>query len=192
MEPLVKKPGWETLPKALRDRASLTGGEIAVRVKDRGIWKAYTWKDYYENVRNLCLGMVSLGLGRGDKVSIVGENKPEWFWAELAAQCAGGVAVGIYTDCSAEEVKYFLENSDSSFVVAHDQEQVDKLLWIRDQLPLLKKIIYWDTKGLWGYDRPDLVSMQEVIELGQAFGEENPRLFDEMIDQGSADDIAVL
>jgi len=192
MEPAVNKPRWDTLPKALRHRASRTGGEIALRVKDRGIWKAYSWKDYCENVRNLCLGMVSLGLGRGDKVSIIGENKPEWFWAELAAQCAGGVAVGIYTDCSAEEVKYFLENSDSSFVVAHDQEQVDKLLSIKDQLPLLEKIIHWDIKGLWGYDRPDLLSMREVMEIGRRFGEENPRLFDEMIDRGSADDIALL
>ena len=134
--------------------------------------KRTAWKNYYDRVKDLCLGMASLGLGRRDKVSILGENKPQWFWAELATQAAGGVAVGIYTDCSPDEVKYFLEDSDTSFVVAHDQEQVDKLLEIKDQLPLLRKIIYWDTKGLWHYDHPDLLSMSEVHEMGRGFGEE--------------------
>jgi len=193
MEPSVGKSDLNTLPKLLRDRARRVGDrDIAMRVKDRGVWKTLTWKEYYQKVKDLCLGMVSLGLSRGDKVSIIGENKPEWFWTELAAQCAGGVAVGVFTDCSADEVKYFLENSDSTFVVAHDQEQVDKLLAIKQQLPLLKKIIYWDSKGLWGYEDPDLLSMQEVMERGRVFGEQNRGLIDELIDQGRREDVAVI
>jgi len=183
----------DTLPKLLRERAERLGDrEIAMRVKDRGIWQAYTWKDYYEKVRDLSLGMVSFGLAREDKVSIIGENKPEWYWAELAAQAAGGIAAGIFTDCIANEVKYFVEHSESSFVVAHDQEQVDKLLEIKDDLPLLKKIIYWDPKGLWGYEHPDLASMEDVIEEGRRLNKEKPNLFDELVDQGASEDIAVL
>jgi len=165
---------------------------MAMRVKARGIWQRITWKDYYRKVRDLCLGMVSLGLKRGDKVCIIGENKPEWFWAELAAQCAGAVAVGVFTDCIPREVKYFVEHSDSKFVVAHDQEQVDKILEIKEDLPLLKKVIYWDPKGLWDYDDPDLLSMEEVMEDGLHYRQEHPGLFDEIIDLGTAEDIGVI
>jgi len=185
----------DTLPKLLRSKAQRYGdSRIAMRVKDRGIWKPITWKTYFESVRDLCLGMVKLGLKRGDKVSIIGENKPEWFTAEMAAQCAGAVAVGIFTDCTPPEVKYFIEQSDSKFLVAHDQEQVDKILEIREALPLLKKIIYWDPKGLWNYKDPDLLSMEEVMEAGRHQGQKYPGLFDEMIDQGTArdEDIVVI
>lgn len=186
-------PEFDTLPKLLRERARQWGDRsVAMRVKDRGIWKAYTWRNYFENVRDLALGMVSLGLGRDDKVSIIGENKPEWFWAELAAQSAGGVAVGIYTDCGPKEVQYFVEHSESSFVVAHDQEQVDKLLQIKEETPGIKKIIYWDPKGLWGHGEADLLSMDEVMELGRRFGETNPGRIDDLIDLGKPDDVAVI
>jgi len=187
------RPELDTLPKLLREKALRLGdSRMAMRVKDRGIWQHYTWKDCYDKVRDLCLGMVSLGLEPGHKVSILGENKPEWFWAELAAQAAGGTAVGIFTDCIPKEVKYFVENSDSTFVVAHDQEQVDKILEIKGKLPLLKKTIYWDPKGLWGYDDPDLLSMEQVMEMGRRHGRENPGLIDGLIDQGKGEDIAVL
>ena len=182
-----------TLPKLLRARAARFGdGETAMRVKDRGIWQRYTWKDYFEKVSCLCLGMISLGLESGDKVCVIGENKPEWFWAELAAQTARATAVGIYTDCVPREVRYFVENSEASFVVAHDQEQVDKILEIREELPRLKATIYWDPKGLWGYDEPDLYSMDEVIEMGRKYREEHPGLIDELIDRGEEDDTAVI
>jgi long-chain acyl-CoA synthetase len=187
------RPKLDTLPKLLREKALRLGDRrMAMRVKDKGIWQHYTWKDCYEKVRDLCLGLVCLGLKRGQKVSILGENKPEWFWAELAAQAAGGTALGIFTDCIPREVKYFVEHSDSTFVVAHDQEQVDKILEIRDKLPLLKKTIYWDPKGLWGYSDPDLLSMEEVMEIGRRHGQEHPELMDELVDQGEGKDIAVL
>lgn len=183
----------DTLPKILRQRAQTLGDrEVAMRVKDRGIWRRYTWKDYYEKVRYLAMGLVSLGLERGEKVLIIGENKPEWFWAELAAQCAGAVAVGVFTDCVAHEVKYYADNSDATFVVAHDQEQVDKVLEIKPQLPLLRKVIYWDPKGLWNYRDPDLISMETVLEMGRMYDESHPGLFDHLVDQGRPEDIAVI
>ncbi len=180
----------ETLPQVLRENFKKYGNRVAMRVKDRGIWQEYTWEDYYLKVKHFCLGLISLGLQKGDKVSILGENKPEWFWAELAVQSAGGAAVGIFTDCLPGEVKYYVEHSDSTFVVVHDQEQVDKLLEIKNDIPKVKKVIYWDPKGLWSYTDPILLSFDEVIELGQDYEKKHPQLFDEIVDQGTGDDIA--
>lgn len=181
----------DTLPKILRDNAVKYGDRlVAIREKDRGIWKEFTWQDYFLKVKYLCMGLVRMGLERGRNVCILGENKPEWFWAELAAQSAGGAAVGIFTDCLPEEVKYYAVHSDSVFAVVHDQEQVDKFLEIKQEIPKIKKIIYWDPKGLWSYQDPMLMSFDQVLELGQTYDREQPHLFDEMVDQGRGDDIA--
>lgn len=183
----------DTLPKLLRyDFERYGDRKIAMRVKDMGIWQKYTWKDYYEKVKDICLGLISLGVEREDKVCILGENKPEWYWAELAVQAAGGIVVGIFTDCIPSEVKYYVEHSDSKFVVAHDQEQVDKLLSIKKDLPLLKKVIYWDPKGLWGYKDSILMSLDEVLDLGRRYGKDHPGLLDETIDRGNFQDICVI
>ncbi len=180
-----------TLPQALRENYRKYGPRVvAMRVKDRGIWQEYTWEDYYLKVKYFCLGLLSLGLEKGDKVSILGENKPEWFWAELAVQSARGAAVGIFTDCLPAEVKYYAEHSDSTFAVCHDQEQVDKFLEIKNDIPKLKKVIYWDPKGLWTYKDPILLSFDEVIEFGKEHEKKYPQLFDDMVDQGTGDDIA--
>ena len=182
-----------TLPKLLKKNADKYGDrKIAMRVKDRGIWQSFTWDDYYENVKYFSLGLISLGMQRGDKISILGENKPEIFWAELAAQAAGGTAVDIYTDCTSPEVKFFVTDSDSTFVVAHDQEQVDKIFQIKDDLPLVKKVIYWDPKGLWNYKDPILISFPEVIHLGQSYERDHSGLFEENIEKGEGDEIAVI
>ncbi|MBW1785127.1 MAG: AMP-binding protein [Deltaproteobacteria bacterium] len=185
-------PDGDTLPKLLRKHYLNHPDREVMREKDKGIWISYTWKDYYEKVKYFCLGLVRLGLKRGDKVSVIGENKPEWYWAELAVQAAGGTAVGIFVDCTPPEVKYFVEHSDSTFAVAHDQEQVDKFLDIKDEVPALKKVIYWDPKGLWGYRDDILMSFDEILELGRAYEKEHPDLFDEMVDQGRGGDIGVI
>ncbi|MBU2547534.1 MAG: AMP-binding protein [Proteobacteria bacterium] len=185
-------PDGDTLPKLLRKRYCEQPDQEVLREKDRGIWKTYTYRDYYEKVKYFCLGLVSLGLSRGDKVAIIGENKPEWYWAELAVQAAGGTAVGIFVDCTPPEVKYYVENSDSVFAVAHDQEQVDKFLDIKDEVPRLRRVIYWDPKGLWSYDDESLLSFDQVLELGRAHEKAHPELFDEMVDQGRGEDIGVI
>lgn len=182
----------DTLPKFLRYNYMKHPGKFALREKDRGIWKRYTWKDYYENVKYFCLGLKNMGLKRGDKIAILGENKPEWYYAELAVQAAGGTAIGIFTDCIPSEIKFYVEHSDSVFVIAHDQEQVDKMLQIKDELPLLKKIIYWEEKGIWSYTDPILISFDKVLELGRKYEEREPQFFDESIDRGSTNDIAVI
>ena len=163
-----------------------------MRVKDRGLWQRFTWRDYYEHVKYFSLGLISLGIKREDKVSILGENKPEIFWAEIAVQAAGGTAVDIYTDCTPPEVNFYVTDSDSTFVVAHDQEQVDKLLQIKDDLPLVKKVIYWDPKGLWNYEDPILISFPNMIQLGKDYEKSHPDLFEESIENGRGEEIALI
>jgi long-chain acyl-CoA synthetase len=183
----------DTLPKLLRKNAEKYGDRrTAMRVKDRGIWQRYTWKDYYEKVKYFSLGLLSLGMKRGDKISILGENKPEIFWAELGVQAVGGTMVGIFTDCTPPEVKFYVTDSDSTFVVAHDQEQVDKLLQIKDNLPLVKKVIYWDPKGLWNYEDSILISFPNMIQLGKDYEKNHLGLFEEYIKNGKGDEIALI
>jgi len=163
-----------------------------MRKKHFGIWKEYTWKDCYENVKFFSLGMILLGLQEDDKVAIIGENEPEWFWAEFAAQAAGAVMVGIYTDMVPSEVKYIFEHSESRFVVANDQEQVDKFLEIKQDLPTLKIVIYWDPKGLRNYDDPLLMRFEDVLEIGKKYDQSHPGAFEENVQRTKGDDIAAL
>lgn len=188
----MKRQNCDTIPKLLWDRAVEYGNrQIAMRKKDYGIWNEYTWEDVYEHVRNLANGLLSLGFYKGDKITIIGDNDPEWFWAQWAAQSLGGAAVGVYMDCTPSEVKYYIEHSDSSFVFARDQEQVDKILGIYDQLPKLKKIVYWDPGGLWFYDSSKAIDIRVLEGLGQKYAEKHPDVFQGFLSQGKADDIAV-
>jgi len=182
----------DTLPKYLRRNYKLYGSnKIAMRIKEMGYWKSYSWKDYWDNVKWLSLGLIGLGLKRGDKVCIIGEIKPQWIWTELAAQAAGCVAVGIFTDCMPNEVKYFINHSDARFVIAEDQEQIDKVLQIKEDLPNIIKVIYWDEKGLWNYDDSILMSITGLIDAGKQFEKGDIGLFERNIDMGTGEDICV-
>ena len=164
----------------------------AMRYKHNGIWQPYTWKDYYLNVKYLALGLLSLGFEPGDKVAIIGDNAPQWYYAELAAQANHGVSVGLYSDLTPPEIKYIVENSEARFAVVEDQEQVDKVIQIKSELPLLKKIIYWNYKGLAHYDDPILMGYREVLQQGRKYEEEHPGLFEQNVDIGKADDVCAL
>jgi long-chain acyl-CoA synthetase len=183
---------YDTFPKLLVSQYEKMPDSVAMRKKDFGIWKEYTWRDAYENVRYLSLCFLELGLQRGDKVAIIGENEPEWFWAEFAAQAAGGILVGIYTDMVPSQVEFMFSHSESIIAVANDQEQVDKFLEIRDKIPHLKKIIYWDPKGLRNYHDPLLMSYTEAIELGKSYEKSHPEAFEKNLNMGSSDDVAAL
>jgi long-chain acyl-CoA synthetase len=183
----------QTLPQLFLQKCAEHGAtRIAMREKDRGIWKSYTWRDYEEKVRNLSLFLVSLGMKPGDKVALLGENKPEIYWAELAAQVVRGAAVGIFSDCGPDEVKYFVNHADVRFIFAHDQEQIDKVLEVKDEMPQLEKAVYWDPKGLWNYDDPLITSIEDALSIGRQYGTDHPGLFEELVAQGHADDIAVI
>lgn len=181
----------DTLPKYFLARVKQYGDKkVAARQKDMGIWQEYTWQDAYENVRDFALGLTSLGIEQGDRVCIVGDNDRQYLWADLGIMSVGGVTVGIFTDAGPNEVEYVVTHSEAVFVLAKDQEQCDKLLEIREKIPNVKKVIYWDPRGMWYYDDPWLLSFEEVQSLGHKLLEEQPDAFEEMINQGRREDFA--
>jgi long-chain acyl-CoA synthetase len=182
----------ETIPQIIKSNCAKWGARTAMSMKMFGIWHRYSWQDYYDNVKYFSLGLISLGLTRGDVACIIGDNEPQWFWAEFAVQAAGGIATGIYVDSVPAEVKYIAEHSDAKFAVVNDQEQTDKFLEIKAEMPLLKKIIYWDPKGLRNYEDSALISFNEVLELGREYEKTHPGLFEENVDSGKGDDVAFI
>lgn len=183
--------GADTLPKLLLKNYREYNKKIALLHKDRGIWQHYSWNDYYNKVKYFSLGLLILGMKKGDSISIIGDNEPEWYWSELAAMAIGGVAVGIYTDSIPEEIKYIVSHSESKFVVASDQEQVDKMIQIKNDLPLLQKVIYWDFKGLSHYEDPILISWDEIVDKGRAYEVEHTGIFEELVERGKGSDFAL-
>ncbi len=182
----------ETIPQIIADNRARWAGKTAMSMKSFGIWQRYTWEQYYNRIKYSSLGMIKLGLQRGDVTCIIGDNEPEWFWAEFAVQAAGGIATGIYVDSIPSEVKYIAEHSDAKFAVVNDQEQADKFLEIKGELPLLRKIIYWDPKGLRNYDDPMLISFREVSRLGEEYEKEHPGLFEKNVESGRGEDVAFI
>ncbi len=182
----------ETIPQIIKSNCAKWGANTAMSMKMFGIWRKYTWQEYYNYVKYFSLGMISLGLKRGDVACIIGDNEPQWFWAEFAVQAAGGIATGIYVDSVPSEVKYIAEHSDAKFAIVNDQEQTDKFLEIKKDLPLMQKIIYWDPKGLRNYEDPMLISFNEVIELGREYEKNHPGLFEANVDSGRGDDVAFI
>ncbi len=182
----------QTIPKLLRQSAKRHANKVALREKDLGVWQNITWDQYYENVKCFSLGIVSLGLERGDKVSILSENNPEWLYADIGTQSARGVVVGVYPTNVASQVEYILGHSQSKFVVVGDQEQTDKVLEVAERLPGLKKIIVIDMKGLRKYTHPLIVAFKEVLTLGKTVDEGDPGLFDRMVNETDAEDTALM
>ncbi|UCG63945.1 MAG: AMP-binding protein [Deltaproteobacteria bacterium] len=167
-------------------------GKVAMREKEFGIWRPLTWQDYLDNVKYLCLGMVSLGLKKGDKVAMIGDNRPEGIWAEMAAMCAGAVPVWLFQDCMMDEVKYIVDHSDSRFFVGETQEEVDKALSIMPDCPKLEYIIWDDPKGMRRYHQKFLKSIMKTQELGKELDEKEPDLFEKLINEGHGEDICLL
>jgi long-chain acyl-CoA synthetase len=181
-----------TLPRLLMENARRLGNRVALREKDFGIWQTVTWRQFADHVRAFAMGLRALGIERGDKVAIIGDNRPEWLYAELAAQSIGGASVGIYQDSVAEEVRYLVEASDARVIVAEDQEQVDKIIEIWSHLRGVLKVIYYEPKGLRSYREPYLAGFPDIEELGRAFDRKHPGLFEAEVAQGHPDDIAIL
>jgi len=182
----------ETIPQIIKSNRDKWGHQTAMCMKMFGIWHQYSWQDYYDNVKYLSLGMIALGLNRGDVVALIGDNEPQWFWAEFAAQAAGALATGIYVDSIPSEVKYTAEHSGAKFAIVNDQEQADKFLEIQKDLPLIQKIIFWDPKGLRNYDDRILMSFSQLMELGKEYGKTHPGLFEKNVEAGKGDDPAFI
>src|SRR4030042_1324075 len=182
-----------TLPKVLVETAKRYGdSKAAMREKEFGVWRPITWKDYLDNVKNISLGLVGLGLKREDKVAMIGDNRPEGLWMEMATLSAGGIAVWLSQDSLMDEVAHIINHSDAAFLVGEGQEEVDKALSVQGKCPFLKKIIWDDPKGMRDYHDPLLISLKEVMQRGRELDQKDPGLFEKMVAQGKARDVALL
>src|SRR5574342_328441 len=190
--PLDTLGGDDTFPRLLVRNARTLPDRVALREKEFGVWQSFTWREYHDRVRAFSLGLVALGLSRGDKVAIIGDNRPEWVMGEIAAQAAGAASVGIYQDSNLTEVVYVIDHCDASVVIAEDQEQVDKILDMLEKLPKVRHVIYTDPRGMRKYHHPALLPFEAVEEKGRALAKEKPTLWEENVARGSADDVAII
>ena len=181
-----------TLPRLLQRNAREFGQRPAMREKDRGIWQTSTWREYHDHVRDFALGLAALGFGRGAKLSVIGDNRPRLYWAQVAAQTLGGVSVPLYQDSIARELAYVLAHAEVSIIVAEDQEQVDKVVALRAELPALRHVIYEDPRGMTHYRFDWLRSFADVEEMGRKFGGEHPGHFEAEVERGRPEDLAFI
>jgi len=182
-----------TIPKLFLHQCKRYGrAKVAMREKEFGIWLPFTWQDYYDNVKYISLGLVSLGLKKGDKVAMIGDNRPEGLWTEMAALCAGGIGVWLFQDCMMEEVKFIIDHSDAKFFVGETQEEADKAISIRNECPKLEWIVWDDPKGMRNYHQDFLLSLKKLQERGKELDKKEPGLFEKTIAQGHGDDICLL
>jgi long-chain acyl-CoA synthetase len=183
----------DTLPKLLLANARRYGQrKTAIREKEYGIWQAYSWSQYLDEVKSLALGLAHLGFQPGDKLAIIGDNRPQLYWALVAAQALGGMPVPVYQDAIATEVQYVINHSDAKIVLAEDQEQVDKILEIKDTLSKVEYVIYDDPKGMRHYSSPFLRSFTEVQEQGRGRDHLPLHAFEEAVQKGQGDDVAII
>src|ERR1700736_2548255 len=167
----------DTYPKLLRLNAHEHGDEIALREKDFGFWRVFTWNDYQRRGDDFALGMVELGLGRGDVIGIIGDNRPDWVSAEIATHSVGAMSLGLYRDVLDEEAAYLLNYGEARLVFAEDEEQVDKLLTLANRVPNLKHIIYSDSRGMRKYDDPRLMEADKLARLGRDRAAREPDIY---------------
>lgn len=182
----------DTIPHLLWRNVKRSSDRVALRQKDFGVWQEISWNEYGRHVRHFCLGLLSLGLKRGEHVSIFGENNPEWLYADLATQSAGAVSVGVYPTNPPKEAKYVIGHSESVFVVCDDQEQVDKVLEQKADLPALRKVIVIDMKGLRRYKGPLILSFEEVEQLGRELDQKDSGLYGQLLFNLRPEEVALM
>ena len=181
----------QTIPGQLASRARESPDAVAYRAKIRGVYRERTWSDFKRLVSDCAFGFRALGLGKGERVAIMGDCCEGWTIADLATQSAGGISYGIYPTASNSEIKFQVENGGASLFIAEDQEYVDKILAIADELPRLRRVVVIDTTGMFGYDNPKLTNFEKVQELGREQAQ-RPGAFEEMIASIRAEDPAFI
>ena len=182
----------DTFPRLLQLHAQRRPGATAIREKDLGIWQGWSWMQALAEVRQIAAGLHQAGVTRGEHLAIIGENRPRLYFTMIAVQCLGGIPVPMYQDAVAAEMAFVFDNAEIKFAVVEDQEQVDKLLEIRETVPHLKRIIYEDPRGLRNYDQPGLASYEQIRALGEQFLREHPTLVEDEIAKGKASDVAAM
>jgi len=184
-----------TFPKLLIENAVTFAERPAMRHKDLGIWRTWTWAQMLDEVRAFSVGLMELGLKRGDKIAVIGKNKPRLYWAICAAQALGAIPVPIYNDGVAEEMAYVLEHAEATFAIAEDQEQVDKLVSIADRLTKLQTVLYDEPRGLRDYDHSRMKWIDEVQKIGRDKLAADPdalKRWQAEVDRGSGEDLAII
>ncbi|MEJ2587502.1 MAG: AMP-binding protein [Deltaproteobacteria bacterium] len=182
----------ETVPRMFKKTVAKYGDRVAMRKKEYGIWHDISWNDYYRETKEIGSALMSLGLEKGDCVSIIGDNCPEWVTADLAVQCTGGVTVGVYSTNAWPQVEYVVQNSDSKFFFVENEEQLDKWLHFRDNVPHLKKVIVWDLEGLRHFEDPMVMTYKEMREMGKAEIEKAPDRFEKRMETVDLEDLSML
>ena len=182
----------ETFPRCLLDQAQRNSGKPAIREKYLGIWQTWTWSDVSSEVRALACGLAAKGFKRGDKLALIGDNRPRLYWSMSAAQCLGGIPVPMYQDSVADELQFVVEHAEVRFAVAENQEQVDKLLEIKDRCPNLEFIIYCDPRGIRDYSQEFLIDFDSLQKDGQEFETKQQSFFVDEIEKGKSNDVACI
>lgn len=190
MSPVSELP--QTLPQWLLHNARERAAQVGQRHKQSGVWREYRWAAIYAEVRRIAAGLAARGVTRGETVVVISENRPEQYWAELAAQSLGAKVVALYPDATEAEMDYVVEDSGAVCIFAEDQEQVDKALPISRRRPQVRTIVWWEDGGLWGYRDPQLVSLPSLRSEGEARLAATPDAIDVEIARGTAADIALL
>ncbi len=188
----VKNIPIEIVPKVFRQTVGKYGDRVAMRKKDYGLWHDISWNEYYRLAKYVGSALISMGLGKGDCVSIIGENCPEWVSIDLGIQGAGGVAVGVYTTNAWPQVEYVVKDSESKFFFVENEEQLDKWLHFKDNVPSLQKVIVWDLEGLRHFEDPMVMSYEDLLEMGREIVEKEPNLYEQRTDQINPEDLSVL
>jgi long-chain acyl-CoA synthetase len=182
----------EVVPKVFRQTAKEFGDRVAMRKKEYGLWHDISWSEYYRLAKYVGSALISMGLAKGDCVSIIGENCPEWVSIDLGIQGAGGVAVGVYTTNAWPQVEYVIKDSESKFFFVENEEQLDKWLHFRDKVPSLQKVIVWDLEGLRHFEDPMVMTYDELLQMGREIVDKEPNLYEHRTDQIGPDDLSVL
>ena len=182
----------ETTPGVFQQTAARRPNRVAMRQKTLGLWQDISWQTYFDQVRRLGSALIGLGLEPGDRVGIIGDNCPEWVWADVAVQCAGGVAVGIYATNAWPQVQFIVNHAEATFLFVENEEQLDKWLMFRDEAPTLRKVIVWDLEGLQQFEDPMVTTFEALMAEGARALAEAPDALAERMHQIKPDDLAVL
>ncbi|ELB2163845.1 long-chain fatty acid--CoA ligase [Vibrio parahaemolyticus] len=182
----------DTFPKVLQHNAKHWPEQVAMREKEFGIWREFTWQDYENRVKWMALSLQDLGIGEQDVVGLLGDNRPEWVWGELAAHAIKGYSLGIYQDSMHEEVAYLINYAKAKVVIAEDEEQCDKLLELGDEIPSVEYIIYCDPRGMRKYDDPRLIDVEQVYKKGQLIDKADPDKYLNMVAATKGSDLSIL
>ncbi|HCE4995714.1 TPA: long-chain fatty acid--CoA ligase [Vibrio parahaemolyticus] len=182
----------DTFPKVLQHNAKHWPEQVAMREKEFGIWREFTWQDYENRVKWMALSLQDLGIGEQDVIGLLGDNRPEWVWGELAAHAIKGYSLGIYQDSMHEEVAYLINYAKAKVVIAEDEEQCDKLLELGDEIPSVEYIIYCDPRGMRKYDDPRLIDVEQVYKKGQLIDKANPDKYLNMVTATKGSDLSIL